>query len=125
MSADWRGLTRRAGLRATGPGILVRLREGRRQVVTVEEIGTDSFKLTSVVAKPSAVDRLSEPEIAAWTRNRLTELVGFSLDRRRRMIGETWLPTSGLTAAEWKFAVYNLARACDRFEYLLTGADDK
>lgn len=125
MRVDWRGLTRRAGLRATGADIVVRLGESRRQVVSVEEKDPESLRLSSIVAKPSATSRLVNPELAAWGRNRLTELVGFSIDSRGRMIGETWLPTAGLTAAEWKFAVFNLARACDRFEYLITGSDDE
>lgn len=125
MSADWRGLTRRAGLRATGAEIVVRLGESRRQVVSVEEKEPDSLRLSSIVAKPAATSRLPDPELAAWSRNRLTELVGFSLDGRGRMVGETWLPTVGLTTAEWRFAVYNLARACDRFEYLITGSDEE
>jgi len=125
MSVDWRRLTRRAGLRSTGTDIVVRLGESRRQLVSVEDEGTESLRLSSIVAKPAATNRLPNPELAAWGRNRLTELVGFSIDGRGRMIGETWLPSVGLTAAEWKFAIYNLARACDRFEYLITGADDE
>jgi hypothetical protein len=124
MSADWRALSRRADLRPIGTEIRVKLHGNRSQVVNVEETSDGSLRLWSVTAKPGPVRQLSDPDLAAWTRNRLTELVGFYVDGRDRMIGETWLPTAGLTAAEWKFAVYNLARTCDRFEYLLTGRDE-
>jgi hypothetical protein len=58
-----------------------------------------------------------------WRRNRVTELVGFRLDRRGRIIGEAVLPSPGLTAKEWDLYVRAVARACDRFEYVLTGQD--
>jgi hypothetical protein len=124
MSANWRRLSRDAGLRPTGDAIEVTFRDQRRQVVYAEAAGDDTLRLWSVVAKASVVSTLQTPTVDAWRRNRLMEFVGFTVDARGRMIGETWVPTPGLTAEEWGFHVRNLARACDRFEYLLTGRDE-
>lgn len=125
MSADWRALSRRSGLKPVGTELRVKLHGERGQVVNVEEVDSESLRLWSITAKPGAVNQLREPKLAAWNRNRLTELVGFYVDRRGRMVGESWIPIAGLTPSEWKFAVYNLARTCDRFEYLLTGRDEE
>jgi hypothetical protein len=125
MSVSWRELSWRAGLRDDGNTIRVQFKDARRQVVEVDAADPESIRLWSVAARPAALERLDEPLLVAWHRNRFTELVGFTLDARGRMVGETWVPTAGLTADEWQYYVVNLARACDRFEYLLTGSDEE
>jgi hypothetical protein len=69
------------------------------------------------------VDSLDDPLGMAWDRNRVTDLVGFKVDGGGRLIGEVWVPVSGLDSGEWAFAIRSLARACDRLEYLLSGRD--
>lgn len=124
MSADWKRLCRDSRLRVQGSTIYIAFHDKRRQVVHVEIANTKTIRLWSPVARRSAISWLESPLMDAWRRNRFTELVSFTLDDRERMIGESWVPTAGLTADEWSFYVNNLARACDRFEYLLTGRDE-
>jgi hypothetical protein len=79
--------------------------------------------LDSWVAAPNVVKRLLDPHDRIWAQNRLSELVGFRLDGRRRLTGESWVPVAGLTPEEFAFYVRNLAAACDRLELVLTGDD--
>ena len=128
MSAEsqssWRDLSHETGLRPNDDSIEVHFGDGRRQTVRVDEHPDGSIRLWSIVARPSALRNLHTPRLDAWNRNRLSEFVGFSLDRRGRMIGEAWVPPGELGADEWAFYVTSLARACDRYEYLLTGRDE-
>jgi hypothetical protein len=124
MSVDWKRRSREAKLSVDGETLLVPFEDDRRQVVLVDEEGDGTLRLWSVVARPAALRAFDSADVEAWRRNRFSELVGFSIDRRGRMIGESWVPTAGLSSDEWGYLVRNLARACDRFEYLLTGRDD-
>jgi len=123
MTADWRSLSRQAGLRLTDDGIEVSLADQRRQVLHADAPAEDTIKLWSVVARPAALARLRTPLVDAWRRNRFSELIGFTVDTHGRMIGEAWVPTAGLTSDEWGYYVQLVAEACDRFEYLITGRD--
>lgn len=122
--ASWRTLSRDAGLRPSGDSIEIRFADGRGQTVFVESQEDHSIRLWSIVARPSALRELDSPQLGAWHRNRLSEFVGFSIDRYGRMIGEAWVPPGDITVDEWQFHVANLARACDRYEFLLTGRDE-
>ena len=124
MSADWRRLSREVGLRVYGGAIEVGFSDGRRQSVFVDEGGERGVRIWSVVAPPRVVSNLEDALLQAWRRNRLSELVGFSIDGRKRMIGEAWVPQPGVTGEEWEFYVRELARACDRLEYVLCGMDE-
>ena len=123
MNADWRQLARSAGHAVRDDSIEVAFDGGRRQVVHIDESNEGSHRLWSVAAQPAVVRELREPRLQMWRRNRVTELVGFRLDKRGRIIGEVLLPSPGLTANEWELYIRAVARACDRFEYLLTGQD--
>lgn len=132
MATDWRRLTREAGLRLQDGAITVRFDDGRSHLVFADDEAGDgrALRLWSVAAKPSALDRAQDPNgsqdpnLAAWQRNRASDLVGFKIDHRSRLIGEAWVPVAGLTAEEWGLYVRTVARVCDRMEYLLTGRDD-
>jgi hypothetical protein len=65
------------------------------------------------------------PDVEAWLINRYRELVGFKTVERGTVIGESWVPTEALTAEEWEVHVRTVAKACDRLEYLWTGADQE
>ncbi len=123
MTVDWRKLTRDAGLMVRGEAIELRLAGGRKHVVHVDDRSGGQLRLWSVVAKAGLVREVSQANIRAWTRNRVTELVGFKLEQSGRLVGEAWVPLAGLTHAEWEFYVRSVALACDRFEYVLTGQD--
>lgn len=121
---DWRRLTEEAGLVLTGDAIDVHFHDGRRQQVLVEDTSPMLLRVWSVAARPAMLRRLDDPDVYAWRRNRQSDLVGFKIDARGRLIGEAWVPTDGLDAGEWDLYVRTVARACDRVEYLLSGRDE-
>jgi hypothetical protein len=120
----WRTFSREAGFRLVGNSVEILIEGTRRQPIDVEEGADGSLLLRSEVAKPSILRQLRTPLLDAWHRNRFSEFVDFGLDRRGRLVGETSIPPGSLSSDEWKFYVTNLAKACDRFQYLLTGADE-
>jgi len=123
MTADWRKLSRDAKLVIRGAAVEVDLGDRRKQLVYADDSPGGAMRVWSVVAKTAVIRELAQPNIRAWTRNRVTELVGFKVDESGRMIGEAWVPLAGLKPTEWEFYVRAVALACDRFEYVLTGKD--
>lgn len=105
-----------------GESIQVLLPNTRRHRVDVE-VTEDALELRAIVARRAIVDAQDDPALAAWQRNRAVSLVGFRVDDRGRLVGETWIPTAGLSAAEFLVYVRGMAAACDLFEFQLTGRD--
>lgn len=121
MNVDWKALTREIGLRIENGAIRVLCGADRQHLVNVDDSNEDAIRLWSRV-----VTRGNAPEDAtlqAWKMNRFREVVGFKEADRGLIIGECWLPKTGLTADEWRLSVMTLARSCDRLEYLWTGRD--
>ena len=58
-----------------------------------------------------------------WKRNRATQLVGFRIDDRSRLVAEAWVLKIGVTPEEFQLYVRTVAKESDRFEFLLTGRD--
>jgi hypothetical protein len=126
LSGEWRDHAKTAGYKVVGSGITVNTRGGRRQEVQVDEsVGADGIRLWSVILGPSATRDLDEgrPLEYAWERNRLSDLIGFSVDSRGRLIGESWVPVDGLTAQVFALHLGEIARVCDWHELRLSGAD--
>jgi hypothetical protein len=123
MSAEWRRLASSAGLTVRGKEILVGVPDGRHQTVYLDYEGDLMLRAWSVIARAAVVRQLEEPRLQGWRRNRLAELVGFRVDEKGRMIGETFVSSLGCTADELGAHIKALARACDRFELLLIGVD--
>jgi hypothetical protein len=125
MSADWVALSAAAGFKREGDAVRVAFGSGRTQMVDVAiDRRFEGVTLTSLIATRSLVDRLYPGILDRIAeQNRLSELVGYRIDRRRRLIGESWCPLGDLTVDEWQFYVRNLAEACDRLELVLTGTD--
>jgi hypothetical protein len=123
LEFSWRQLAHEAKLPTDGNAIRLTLADGRRQVVRVDEPEQDFLHVWSVIAGPSKLSRVKELPLELWIRNRLTDLVGLRVDSHGRLIGEAWVPTAGLQANELESYAYAVARACDRLEFLLTGAD--
>jgi hypothetical protein len=119
----WKELTRAAGLEVRGETIHVRFGDERGQQVHVAEEEPGTIRVWTVAARRAAVQRLDNPELYAWLRNRLVDLVDFRVDREGQLIGEASVATPGLTAEEWALHVRTVARASDRLEYLLSGRD--
>lgn len=126
MSIKWRGLCREARLPIDGSAIKVRFADERGHTVYVDNstLEGDAVRVWAVAARPSAVEGMSEPESFAAFRNRRSDVVGFKLDRKGRLIGEAWIPADGLDAEEWGVYVRAVAQACDWLEYQLTGRDE-
>lgn len=124
LTTDWRRLTREAGFVVTGDVIEVRFHDERRQQVLVEDANPTLLRVWSVAARPAMLQEIGDPDLYAWGRNRLSDLVGFKTDGRGRLVGEAWVPTDGLDAGEWGVYVRAVAFACDRVEYLLSGKDE-
>ncbi len=104
------------------PFIDVYFGDDRRHRVTVNDQG-DTLFLTAVVAKRAKVESFRDLPIRVWVRNRATSLVGFRIDYRGHLLGESWIPKAGLGADEFRHYVRTIAATCDRFEYVLTGKD--
>ena len=124
MRGDWRKLAADARMVVDHERIEITFGDlSRKQYISVDDGLQELIRLWSVVARPSSLPEAEVAVNSAWVRNRLSELVGFTIDRHGRMIGEAWVPKDALTSEEFAFYVNLLARGCDRFEYLLTGKD--
>src|SRR5262245_61953615 len=123
---DWRKVSREAGFSVVGGDVEVTFADERRHRVTVEERPERrELRLWAVAAGPAMLpDDPEGPHVYAWKRNRLSDLVGFKIDGRGRLVGEAWVPLVGLDVEEWALYVRSVARACDRVEYLLSGRDE-
>jgi hypothetical protein len=123
---DWRLLSREAGFKVSGTEIALAFSDGRQHSVTVEERpDRQGLRLWAIAARPSMLPEEPEgPHVHAWKRNRASDLVGFKIDGRGRLVGEACVPLAGLDLEEWTIYVNTVARACDRVEYLLSGRDE-
>ena len=107
--------------------LTVRLGGGsRHQDIEIDRDGAD-YVLTSVVLSAREVtkshSRWRELARLAWLRNAQHEVVTFGFDDRDRLIGTIRHPAEHLDPEELSLYIVALSRECDRFEYLLTGAD--
>ena len=116
-------LTREAGLRLAGSEIRVPCGRERSHTVYVDHSLDDTIRLWSIVVTRGGAERIPNAAVEAWRMNRYRELVGFKIGEYGRVIGECWVPKIDITSEEWKTYVVNLAKACDRLEYLWTGKD--
>lgn len=63
--------------------------------------------------------------LQAWQRNRAIDVVDFTLDGRRRLVGEIDALADTLDAAELAFYIERLATECDRLEYVAIRRDEQ
>ncbi len=119
---DWGGFCRTKAFTLEAGAVVVRLSAGRHHRVAVKDVGA-TYEMESIVAPASLVRALGDVPLRAWLRNRSSQLVGFRVDHRGRLIGEAWVPKMGLAPEEFQLYVLRVATECDRFEYLLTGSD--
>jgi hypothetical protein len=122
MAADWRSYCSASDLTIEGDSVLVHLPGDRAHRVSIHD-EQDVYRLTSIIVRPAVIAQMEAFPLHVWERNRGTELVGFKIDTRRRLIGEAWIPKAGLTAPEFATFLHAVAAECDRFEYQLTGSD--
>lgn len=122
MAADWVRYCRAKDFTADDPYIDVRFEDERRHRVMVKDEG-DAYLISGFVVRQAVVTSMPDLPVRVWLRNRATHLVGFRIDQRLRLVGEAWVPKSGLTPEEFQLYVRTVATECDRFEYILTGRD--
>jgi hypothetical protein len=122
MSDSWRAWARQRDWDLEADGFWVKVGSRRQRVAIVEECGLTLLR--SRVARRAIINKITQPELRAWQRNRTSELIGFRVDRQGVMVAETPIP-SGAGRDEWVFLAFNLARSADRFEYLLSGRDEE
>jgi hypothetical protein len=113
--------------RLDGNRLMIPVGKGaRRQEISFTTEG-DDYVMTSVILGAARVTKNDRQrrELArlAWQRNGGHEVVTFAFDRHDRLVGQIRHPAAQLDDAELEFYVTTLARECDRFEYLLSGAD--
>ena len=122
---DWRQLCRGLdGISIEGDEIQVAVADGRPRRVAVHETA-DTIELTGIVARFATIDKIPDVPLRAWHRNRAMQLVGFRIDQKNRLIGETWLPKAGLDRDEFLFYLKRIAVECELFEYQLIGKDQE
>jgi mitochondrial fission protein ELM1 len=120
---DWWHFCRgEQGISVDADGFEVVTTGERHQRIAVRETA-DTFELTGVVARPSAIAGIPDVALRTWRRNRATQLVGFRLDQKGRLVGEAWVPKAALTRDDFLLYAKRVADECDLFEYHLTGKD--
>jgi hypothetical protein len=126
LNADWRIVAAHLGHKVSDGEIIFNFPNKRQQRVFVDEASeATAVRLWSVILGPSATAELSDgsPLEYAWERNRLSDLIGFSVDQRGRLIGETWISAVAVGRDLFDFHLSELARVCDWHELRLSGAD--
>ncbi len=122
MSVNWHELCQEKEFIVDGEAVNVQLAEGRMHRIYVKNL-VEEYLLLGMIAKPSLVKHLDDPVFVTWMRNRNSELVGFRIDDKDRLVGEAWVPKAGLTSEEFQLYVRTIAVDCDRLENILTGKD--
>ncbi len=122
MNPSWHKFCRTGFMEANGDKVVVGFRNGRRQVISVSDEGSD-YLLHTKIATPAKLQGIESIVQRAWRRNRNVLLVGFRVDGVGRLIGEVRVPKVGLTAEEFQQYLRALAAESDRFEFLVTGRD--
>lgn len=122
MATEWRRFCKPKDLVVDGAKITVQLSEGRHHVISVEETA-ESLQLAGVITRQAVTAAIPSLMSTIWEKNRATQLVGFRVDRKGRLVGEVLVPRIGIEADEFQLCVRTLAAECDRMEYLLTGKD--
>lgn len=129
---SWTNLAREAAQRGetsakivpTTHGAEVQFGDGRRQriIAVVNERG---IEINSVVIGAGHAQDLGLLKVLllACEDNHERNLVEFSVDRRRRLVGRIRIHNTEPSPDELAYCIIRLARECDRTEYQLTGRD--
>jgi hypothetical protein len=121
--SDWKTFCRGVeGVSFDGESVEVTQPNERRHRIIISDT-KDAYELTGIVARASILSDLSNVPLKGWRRNRATQLVGFKIDQKGRLVGKAWVPKAGLQREEFLFYLRHIATECDLFEYNLTGDD--
>lgn len=125
MSVEWKAFVKRP-LEIGEDSVRVPLSNGRSQTVMIESHRSGmALRMWSIVLSKSKTEQLADgrPHEYAWERNRLSDLVGFTVDSRGRFIGESWVPLDGLRREVFLLHLEEVARVCDWHELRLSDGD--
>jgi hypothetical protein len=123
VASDWREFCRKRGdLTVDGDSVVVTFENQRHHRLDVRD-SNQTYILTGIVARQALFAEVPNAALRAWKRNRSTQLVGFRVDRKGRLVGEAWVPKAGLKRDEFLLYLNRVATECDLFEYHLTGKD--
>jgi hypothetical protein len=99
--------------------------ESRRHAVRLKDVN-DGIRLEATVVTAKTLDAIAmydDPHRWAWRRNRVSNLVGFRVDGRERLLAEAVAPLMGLTEQEFEVYLLAVASEADRMELVLTAQD--
>ena len=102
----------------------MKFQDGRHQIVRINR-QEDRYVFISLVLGRSRVKKYPARKIAEtmWDRNRHSDVIGFSLDKKSNLVGRVEHMAAKLDPDELYYYLRILAEECDRLEYLLTGKD--
>jgi hypothetical protein len=124
MAVNWKSFCDASDLTVEHSDVLISFGDDRSHRVRVSE-SDDEFLLRAFVVRQAVVASITDLPLQVWQRNRAVSLMGFRIDKRRRLVGEAWVPKAGLTGSEFQLYLRHLAVEADRFEYALTGRDSE
>ena len=119
---DWKKFCCARDISVEEDTIKVFFNNERKHLVRAEE-ANDELRVWSIIARQAIVAQQKDIQLHIWQRNHISKLVSYRIDGKGRLIGEAWVPKSGLTPDEFGLYVRTVAAECDRLEYLLTGRD--
>ena len=96
--------------------------DSRRHLVRLELVEA-GIRMEATVATARTVNAIEDADKWAWRRNRVSNLVGFRVDRQQRLFAEAVAPLIGLTEAEFEIYLKAVASEADRMELVLTAQD--
>lgn len=121
---ELRTLFREAGFPLQGDVLTVPTYADRSQKLRVNAPVDGVMRMVTTVVRPSHAHEAGISHLECWTRNRLSELVGFRMGSRGDVLAETWVPVEGLTPELLRVYIEQLALMSDRLEHQLSGADE-
>lgn len=97
---------------------------GRQQRIYIDRKGA-YYKIWSISLHKSKVQEIGETKIIQdlWFKNRQTDVVGFCIDKKGRLVGSIQQLAEAIDKEELIFYIHILAKECDRLEYLFSGKD--
>ncbi len=97
---------------------------GRQQRIFIDR-RDKYYKMWSVILSNSKVEEFGEVKLIQniWNKNRQTDVVGFCIDKKNRLIGSIQQLAETIDREELIFYIHILAKECDRLEYLFSGKD--
>ena len=124
MHNDWERYCQATDLQVKRGRVQVNFVGGRNHTVRIHPT-SDDYLLTADIVHLDDVPYSAEPYQEMWKRNRRSVLVGFRVDDDRFLVAHGWTPKEALTAEAFQLLIRTVAREADRYEFQLTGSDNR